>query len=62
MLENISDYLSIGILFILIIYGIRIFVSISTKNHISKVKEKENRYLAMLSEVVDDFDGEDDED
>lgn len=61
MLESMNDYISIGVLFLFILLSVRLFFQISSKQRIAKIKERENRYLAMLEEAVDDMQTEDDD-
>lgn len=61
MLECLNDYISIGVILMSILLCIRYFLHVSSSQHIAKIKERENRYLAMLEEAVDDTEIEDDD-
>lgn len=61
MLESMNDYLSIGVLFLFVFLGIHLLFRVSARLHMEKIKERENRYLAMLEEAVDDTQIEDDD-
>lgn len=61
MLESLSDYLSLAVLFFFLLAGIYAFYVVSDSNHSKNVKERENRYYEFLNEMEDDTeDGDDD--
>lgn len=55
MLENLSDYISFGVLIALIVMMLYILFVISNQHHALDMKKREEAYLAYLDEADDDY-------
>lgn len=56
MLENLSDYLSLGVMFFTVGLCFYIIYAISDRNHAKKVKMREELYLSFIEDAEDDYD------